>query len=55
VTYNVSKQLVVANNDVSVVRPSPSETLTLITCTGTWLPLQRDYNERTIVVAMRLP
>ncbi|HLZ09082.1 MAG TPA: sortase, partial [Chloroflexota bacterium] len=53
ITYVVSQNRVVANNDVSVVRPTPEEILTLITCTGRWLPLQRDYDSRTVVIATR--
>jgi LPXTG-site transpeptidase (sortase) family protein len=53
ITYVVSQQRVVANNDIAVVRPSPQEILTLITCTGTWLPLQRDYDRRIVVIASR--
>ena len=51
VTYVVAQTRIVANNDVSVVRPSSQEILTLITCTGRWLPLQRDYDSRTVVIA----
>jgi sortase A len=53
ITYVVSKINVVSHNDVNVVRPTPDEQLTLITCTGIWLPLQRDYDSRLIVVASR--
>lgn len=51
VTYVVDKSMIVKNNDMSVVAPRPKETLTLITCTGNWLPLQGDYNDRLVVVA----
>lgn len=54
ITYKVEKILTVKNNDLSVVAPTSEEQLTLITCTGTWLPLQRDYSERTVVVAARV-
>lgn len=53
VRYVVSKVEVVKNNDLSVVQPTPRDELTLITCTGTWLPLQRDFNQRLVVVARR--
>lgn len=51
VTYVVDKSMVVKNNDMSVVQPRTKETLTLITCTGNWLPLQGDYNDRLVVIA----
>lgn len=53
VTYTVKTVEAVKNSDVAVIAPSPYEKLTLITCTGTWLPLQHDYNERTVVIADR--
>ncbi|HEX5416510.1 MAG TPA: class F sortase [Chloroflexota bacterium] len=53
VTYVVQQVGQVSNDDVSVLKPGPHETLTLITCSGTWLPLQHDYSERTVVVAVR--
>jgi len=53
ITYVVAKINVVSNKDVSVIRPTPVEQLTLITCAGTWLPLQRDYDSRLVVVASR--
>jgi LPXTG-site transpeptidase (sortase) family protein len=53
VTYAVSQTRVVANTDIAVVQPSPREILTLITCTGTWLPLQHDYDSRIVVIASR--
>jgi len=54
VTYVVTSVEIVRNTDLSVVAPSSQEELTLITCTGTWLPLQHDYNERTVVIARRV-
>lgn len=53
VRYRVEKVETVSNDDVQVVAPTPREQLTLITCTGAWLPLQHDYSERTVVVAAR--
>jgi LPXTG-site transpeptidase (sortase) family protein len=53
VSYAVSKVTVVPNNDLDVVKPTSSERVTLITCTGTWLPLQHDYNQRIVVIADR--
>jgi LPXTG-site transpeptidase (sortase) family protein len=54
VAYTVTDSLVVANTDLDVVRPTPNEILTLITCTGTWLPLQHDYDSRIVVIASRV-
>jgi LPXTG-site transpeptidase (sortase) family protein len=54
ITYQVVKVDTVKNTDLTVVAPSPQERLTLITCTGTWLPLQHDYDERTVVIANRV-
>jgi sortase A len=51
VTYAVHKTLVVKNDDMSVVQPQGRETLTLITCSGNWLPLKNDYDQRFVVVA----
>ena len=53
VTYSVTKVETVKNTDLAVVSPTSQERLTLITCTGTWLPLQHDYSERTVVIAAR--
>jgi len=53
VSYAVTKSIVVPNNDVAVVKATPNEILTLITCTGTWLPMQHDYDGRTVVIASR--
>lgn len=49
--YRVTRSFTVKNKDLSVVEPTESPTLTLITCTGTWDPLARDYTERLVVVA----
>ncbi len=54
VTYKVDAVEVVANDDLKVVAPTSHEVLTLITCTGSWLPLQHDYSERTVVIASRV-
>lgn len=50
-SYTVIEIKVVKNDDLSVVAPTPEPVLTLITCTGSWNPLTRDYAERLIVVA----
>lgn len=55
VEYVVREIKTVRNDDLSVVAPTPIEQLTLITCTGTWNPITRDYSHRTIVVAVREP
>ncbi len=49
--YRVRANFVVKNDDLSVLQPTSSPTLTLITCTGTWNLSAMDYNERLIVVA----
>lgn len=54
VTYKVDTIEVVANDDLKVVAPTSHEVLTLITCTGSWLPLQHDYSQRTVVIASRV-
>ncbi len=54
VTYRVDTVEVVANDDLRVVAPTSHEVVTLITCTGNWLPLQHDYSERTVVIASRV-
>jgi sortase A len=54
VTYKVDKVEVVANNDMKPISPTTHEVLTLITCTGTWLPLEHDYSQRTVVIASRV-
>lgn len=53
VSYVVQRQEIVQNNDLSVVTPGHEEMVTLITCTGIWLPLQHDYDRRIIVIAVR--
>ncbi|MBI2941390.1 MAG: sortase [Chloroflexi bacterium] len=50
-TYVVSKMRIVANDDISVVMPTRREQLTLITCTGAWNPVTRDYTQRIVVTA----
>lgn len=49
--YRVAGKRVVPNTEISVVYPTPTEQLTLITCTGLWNPLTRDYSHRLVVVA----
>lgn len=50
-SYRVSVVRTVERSDVSVVQPSTTPALTLITCTGVWLPLVNDYAQRVIVRA----
>ena len=52
--YQVVEKTVVKNTDLSVTRDFGDERITLITCTGSWLPLQRDFNERLIIFATRV-
>jgi sortase A len=52
-TYRISDIRVVSNTDLSVVAPTSSPTVALITCTGTFDYLTRDYTQRLIVIATR--
>jgi len=49
--YRVASVHDVARTDVAVVDPSTTPTLTLITCSGLWLPTVGDYNQRLVVTA----
>jgi LPXTG-site transpeptidase (sortase) family protein len=49
-TYQVREQRVVAQTDLSVVRPTDGTQLTLITCAG-WDQTLRYYQDRLVVVA----
>jgi hypothetical protein len=49
--FVVSQKFVRANTDTSPTRPTDTPRLTLMTCTGIWNPLTRDYSERLWVVA----
>jgi LPXTG-site transpeptidase (sortase) family protein len=53
VTYRIEGRNIVKNDDISVVQPSKREELTLITCTGTWNPLTRDYSHRWVIWGVR--
>lgn len=55
IEYTVAEIVVVKNTDLSVVAPTEEETLTLITCTGNWMPLARDYDRRLVVTAKPVP
>ena len=54
VDYQVTDVTDVSRTDVGVLDPTPEPTLTLITCTGVWLPAANDYAERLIVRATKL-
>jgi LPXTG-site transpeptidase (sortase) family protein len=50
--YRVADVQDVARTDVSVLDPTPAPSLTLITCSGLWLPTFHDYNQRLVVRAV---
>ena len=49
--YHVVDVRLVPPTDTSVMDPTPDETLTLITCGGTFDPIRREFSDRLIVVA----
>jgi len=49
--YHVVDVRLVPPTDTSVMNPTPDETLTLITCGGTFDPISREFSDRLIVVA----
>jgi sortase A len=49
--YQVTEIRRVSRTDVSVLDPTDTPTVSLITCTGLWLPHLRDYAERLVVRA----
>jgi LPXTG-site transpeptidase (sortase) family protein len=51
VEYRVAEVRRVSRDDVSVVEDSSTPLVTLITCTGTWLPDAQDYSHRLVVRA----
>lgn len=53
--YVIRESRLVEPTDLSVVAPTTEETLSLITCAGTWNPIARDYSERLIVIATPAP
>jgi LPXTG-site transpeptidase (sortase) family protein len=53
--YRVVDVRTVGRTDVSVVSPTPAPSLTLMTCTGVWLPVVSDYAERLVVRAELVP
>jgi LPXTG-site transpeptidase (sortase) family protein len=52
--YHVVDVRLVPPTDTSVMDSTPDETLTLITCGGTFDPVRREFSERLIVVAKPL-
>jgi len=52
--YRVVDAKLVAPSDVSVMAPTSEETLTLITCGGTFDPVKREFSDRLIVTARPL-
>ena len=49
--YAVTDKRVVGREDVAVMAPTDDSRLTLITCSGDFIPATRDYTHRLIVVA----
>jgi LPXTG-site transpeptidase (sortase) family protein len=49
--FRVVDVKLVPPSDTSVMEPTPSETLTLITCGGTFDPVKREFSDRLIVTA----
>jgi LPXTG-site transpeptidase (sortase) family protein len=49
--FSVVDVKLVAPSDTSVMDPTPDETLTLITCGGTFDPVKREFSDRLIVTA----
>jgi LPXTG-site transpeptidase (sortase) family protein len=50
-TYVVVEVRIVPRTDVAVLAPTGSATLSLITCTGTWLPALQEFSHRLVVRA----
>jgi sortase A len=53
--YHVVEVGDVSRSDVSVLEPTSTPTLTLITCSGVWLPTIWDYTQRLVVRAELRP
>lgn len=47
--YQVTEVRVVPRTEVSVIEPTENASISLITCTGVWLPHLRDYADRLVV------
>ncbi|HEU5314639.1 MAG TPA: class F sortase [Chloroflexota bacterium] len=54
-TYRVDETRRVERTDASIVTPDDRPRLTLLTCTGTWLPQLADYSHRLAVRALLVP
>jgi LPXTG-site transpeptidase (sortase) family protein len=54
-TFSVDDVKLVPPSDVSVMDPTSDPTLTLITCGGTFDPVKREFSDRLIVTAKRVP
>jgi LPXTG-site transpeptidase (sortase) family protein len=52
--YHVVDAKLVPPSDVSVMQPTPDETLTLITCGGSFDRIRREFSDRLIVTAKPL-
>jgi LPXTG-site transpeptidase (sortase) family protein len=52
--YHVVAAKLVPPSDLSVMAPTPDETLTLITCGGSFDPVKREFSDRLIVTAKPL-
>jgi LPXTG-site transpeptidase (sortase) family protein len=53
--YQVVGMSLVRPSDTSVMDPTPDQTLTLITCGGSFDRIRREFSDRLIVTAKRLP
>jgi LPXTG-site transpeptidase (sortase) family protein len=53
--YRVVDVRTVGRTETSVVSPTPTPSITLMTCTGVWLPVISDYAERLVVRAELIP
>lgn len=53
--YVVTQVRSVPRTDVSVLQPTELPSITLLTCSGVWLPAIGDYTERLIVRAQLVP
>ncbi len=49
--YRVVATWSVPRTDGTVMQPTPRASLSMITCTGRWLPLERDFSHRLVVRA----
>jgi LPXTG-site transpeptidase (sortase) family protein len=52
--FHVVDVKLVPPEDISVMAPTPDQTLTLITCGGTFDPIKREFSDRLIVTAKPL-